>query len=160
LGTIWTINGVMDLLTALGAEDEIVDEAVAALERANLTHYAEIDAAERRARIARLLELVTTCVRARDLIPIVDHAKQVATERFHAGFDISEVQCAFNVLEETIWLRIVKSVPSTEMVEAVGLLTTVLGAGKDALARTYVSLSSKQHVPTLDLSALFQGGHR
>ena len=103
---------------------------------------------------------MTTCVRARDLIPIVDHAKQVATERFHAGFDISEVQCAFNVLEETIWLRIVKSVPSTEIVEAVGLLTTVLGAGKDALARTYVSLSSKQHVPTLDLSALFQGGHR
>jgi hypothetical protein len=42
------------------------------------------------------------------------------------------------------------------LAEAAGLLTTVLGAGKDALARTYVSLASEQHVPSLDLGALFQ----
>ena len=150
----------MDLLTVLAAEDEIVDEAASALDRAHLTHYAVVDEDERRSRLSRLLELVTTCVRSRDLIPMVDHAQQVATERFHAGYDISEVQCAFNVLEETVWLRLLANVPTSEMVEAVGLLSTVLGAGKDALARTYVSLASKQHVPTLDLSALFQGGHR
>ena len=38
-----------------------------------------------------------------------------------------------------------------------GLLSTILGFGKDALARRYVSLSSQRHVPTLDLSALFAG---
>ena len=149
----------MDLLTMLAPADEIVDEAATAIERAHLKHYATIDADERRARLARLLELVTNCVRSRDLIPMIDHATQVATERFHAGYDISEVQCAFNVLEETIWLRLVDNMPSSEMVEAAGLLSTVLGAGKDALARTYVSLASRQHVPTLDLSALFQGGN-
>jgi hypothetical protein len=148
----------MDLLTVLSAEDEIVSDSAAAVERAHLKHYGVIDADERRARLARLLNLVSTCVRSRDLVPMVDYARQVATERFHAGYDISEVQTAFNVLEETIWLRLVDSVPSSEMVEAVGLLTTVLGAGKDMLARTYVSLSSKQHVTSLDLSALFQGG--
>ena len=58
-----------------------------------------------------------------------------------------------------MWLRLVNNVSSDEMVQAAGLLTTVLGAGKDALARTYVSLASQQHVPTLDLSALFQGGN-
>jgi hypothetical protein len=146
----------MDLLTLLAAEDEIVDEAAAALERANLAHYAATEASERRDRLRRLLDLVTICVRSRDLIPMVDHATEVATERFHAGFDISEVQAAFNVLEEILWRRIVTSVPSGDLAEAAGLLTTVLGAGKDALARTYVSLASKQHVPTLDLQALFQ----
>lgn len=152
------MNDGMDLLTVLAAEDEIIEEAAAALERANLKHYAATDATERRARLRRLLDLVTRCVGSRDLIPMIDHAKQVATERFHAGYDISEVQCAFNVLEETLWQRLVTSMPSGELAEAIGLLTTVLGAGKDALARTYVSLASEQHVPTLDLSALFRVG--
>ena len=148
----------MDLLTLLAAEDEIVDEAAAALERANLKHYAETDDAERRARLRRLLELTTRCIGSRDLIPMIEYSTQVATERFHAGYDISEVQCAFNVLEESLWQRLVAGVPSSELAEAAGLLTTVLGAGKDALARTYVSLASKQHVRTLDMSALFRVG--
>jgi hypothetical protein len=33
----------------------------------------------------------------------------------------------------------------------------VVGAGKDALAREYVSMASHRHVPSLDLSALFRG---
>ena len=148
----------MDLLSVLAAEDEILDDAAGALERANLTHYAATDASERRERLGDLLGLVTTCVESRDLIPMIDHATRVAGDRFHAGYDISEVQCAFNVLEETIWQRLVGTVPSDDLAEAAGLLTTVLGAGKDALARTYVSLASKQHVPSLDLSALFQMG--
>ena len=41
--------------------------------------------------------------------------------------------------------------------EAIGLLTTVLGFGKDAVARKYLSLACKRHVPSLDLSALFAG---
>jgi hypothetical protein len=146
----------MDLLTVLGAEDEITDEAAAALERANLKHYAAADAAERHDRLRRLLHLVVVCVTSRDLIPMVDHATEVATERFHAGFDIGEVQAAFNVLEEVLWARIVDGVPTSDLAEAAGMLTTVLGAGKDALARTYVSLASQQHVQTLDLRALFE----
>jgi hypothetical protein len=34
-------------------------------------------------------------------------------------------------------------------------LNTILGYGKDTLARRYVSLASARHVPTLDLSAYF-----
>jgi len=34
---------------------------------------------------------------------------------------------------------------------------TILGSGKDALARTWVSLATSQHVPSLDLTALFEG---
>jgi len=47
--------------------------------------------------------------------------------------------------------------PPDELAEAVGLLSTILGFGKDALARTYVSLASHRRVPSLDLSALFSG---
>ena len=42
--------------------------------------------------------------------------------------------------------------------EAFGLVSTVLGAGKQALATTYVALvSQNQDVHSLDLTALFKG---
>jgi hypothetical protein len=70
------------------------------------------------------------------------------------------VQTAFNTLEEAMWKRVVADVPPAELAEAIGLLSTTLGFGKDALARRYVSLASARHVPTLDLSALFVGTER
>ena len=85
------------------------------------------------------------------------YAGSVARDRFSAGFDISEVQAAFNSLERTTWHRLVADVPHSELARAVGLLSTVLGAGKDVLARTYVSLATEHHVPSLDLTALFDG---
>jgi hypothetical protein len=56
-----------------------------------------------------------------------------------------------------MWRRVVAEVPAADLAEATGLLTTVLGFGKDALARSYVSLASRRHVPSLDLTALFRG---
>ena len=56
-----------------------------------------------------------------------------------------------------MWRRVVAAEPPDALAECIGLLSTVLGAGKDALARTYVSLASHRRVPSLDLSALFEG---
>jgi hypothetical protein len=47
--------------------------------------------------------------------------------------------------------------PTDDLLEAAGLVGTILGAGKDALARAWVSLATSQHVPSLDLTALFDG---
>jgi hypothetical protein len=146
----------MDLALLRSDRSAIVDEAAAALDRAQLAHYAAAEADERRARLARLFDLVVECVEARDLIPMIDYSEQVASERFHAGYGIAEVQTAFNVLEQAMWDHVVSQVPPEELAEAIGLLTTVLGAGKDALARRYVSLATRTRVPTLDLSALFR----
>jgi hypothetical protein len=105
-----------------------------------------------------MLELLAESVRVRDLVPVIDFAERVASERFHAGWDIGEVQTALNVLEETIWNRVVAGVSKDDLAEALGLVTTVVGAAKDTLARTYVSLATEKHVPTLDLNALFSAG--
>lgn len=149
------MRDVIEVLTTEG--DAIVDSAAAALERSNLPHYAAAGTDAARERLAQLLTLVVTSVHTRDLVPIVDYATQIARERFDAGFDIREVQAAFNVLEEAAWARVVDAIAPRDLAEAVGMVTTVIGAGRDALAREYVSLASKQHVPTLDLSALFRG---
>jgi hypothetical protein len=88
---------------------------------------------------------------------MIAHAEAIARERFDSGFDLSEVQTSFNVLEETIWKRILKSLPASDYAEALGLVSTVLGAGKDTVARTYVTMASKTKTRTLNLQSLFSG---
>ncbi len=147
---------VIEVLTQKG--EVIVSAAATALDRSHVPHYAEAGPDTARDRLQRLLELVLECVTDRDLVPMTDHAAHVAKERFEAGYDIREVQTAFNVLEEAIWAEVVTAVPPERLAEALGLVGTVLGVGRDTLASTYVSLATRQHVASLDLSALFRGG--
>ncbi len=50
-----------------------------------------------------------------------------------------------------------RCLPAKSFALGIGLIGTVLAAGKDALARAYVSHATRPHVPTLDLSRLFAG---
>ena len=136
----------------------IVDDAAAALERSHLAHYEEAGTDERRRRVQSLFDVVLTSLRQRDLVPIHGYAEAVARERFEAGVSIAELQTAFNVLEEALWQRVVSATDAGELADAIGVVATVLGAGKDSLARTYVELATARHVPSLDLTALFRGG--
>jgi hypothetical protein len=128
------------------------------LSSAHAAHYEASGAQFTRARLGTLYDLVLEAIDHRDLTAISAYAHDVAAERFDAGFDISEVQLAFGSLEAAMWRCLVAGESPDQLVEAVGLLGTVVGAAKDSLAQTYVSLAAKRHVPTLDLSALFKGG--
>jgi len=139
---------------------DVLDEAFAALKRSHPAHYDQAGDAFTRDRLASLFDLVVTALHDRELAPVGAYCEEIASRRFSAGFDITEVQTAFNTLEEAMWRRVVVGVPGPELAEAVGLLSTVLGFGKDALARRYVSLATARHVPSLDLSALFDGTER
>ena len=148
----------MNLLDMLHQQETlIIDEAADALNRSHLKHYTAAGAAWNRERLADLFRLTRDCVAGRDLIPLLTYMEQIAQERFAAGFDIHEVQTAVNVLEESIWRHISQTLPPADLAEAFGLVGTVLGAGKDALARAYVSLASQSKAPSLNLSALFAG---
>lgn len=89
------------------------------------------------------------------LLPIKEYAAQIAKERFDAGFDLHEVHTAFNTLEEELWNRVTKNIAPENLGEALGLISTVLGAGKEELALSYVTLASKTRTPTLNLTELF-----
>ena len=148
----------MDVVALLEQlKPDVIDDAWAAVQRSHAVHYEDAGEQVTRQRLADLYELVVSAIRDRDLTPVNAYAEAVAEERFNAGFGISEVQIAFNALEEATWRRLLTAEPSTDVVEPIGLLSTVLGAGKDELARAYVSLASRSHVPSLDLSAMFRG---
>ncbi|MGD0984068.1 MAG: hypothetical protein ABSA65_09675 [Acidimicrobiales bacterium] len=148
----------MELIAVLNdARAEILDEAAEAVLRSHLGHYKASGPEELRSRLEALFDIVVDCLRSRNLDQVSRYAERVGRDRFTSGFGIGEVQTAFNVLEESMWHHVVAGVPTDELVESLGLLSTVLGVGKDELARTYVSLASHEHVPSLDLRALFEG---
>lgn len=139
---------------------DVLDEAFAGLKRSPVSHYEHAGDEFTRDRLGELFDLVVTALHDRQLAPVSAYCEGIAERRFGAGFDISEVQAAFNTLEEAMWRRVAEGVPTEELAESIGLLSTILGFGKDALARRYVSLATERRVPTLDLSELFEGTER
>lgn len=139
------------------ARDEVLEEAFGALQHTAPAHYEQQGESFTRARFGELFDLVVSTIGTRELGPLSTRVEGIATERFGGGFDISEVQAAFNALELAMWRRLVASTPPEELAESIGLLSTVMGFAKDALARRYISLASDRHVQSLDLSALFTG---
>ena len=117
--------------------ESILDAARTALTRMHTPHYQSIGEETVRERLSALFDMVVDGLAARDLGPIVAYAEQVATERFEAGYDLTEVQVAFNALEEATWAsvlheldllplqrRSVSSVPSSEPVRMRWLANT------------------------------------
>lgn len=135
----------------------IVEDAEAALARSHARHYEAAGEAEVRRRLERLFDHLLDGLRDRDLGPMIAYAQSLAEERFEAGYDLVEVQTAFNALEEASWRRVLADLDPSEFADALGLVSTLLGAGKDALARRYVSLAADTHAPSLDVRALFAG---
>src|SRR3990172_6490923 len=136
---------------------EILAEATESMHRSHVKHYESVGPEHTHQRLKALYVLTVRAVKERNLGPMIAHAETVARERFASGFDLWEVQTAFNVLEEAIWGRILKELAPAGYAEALGLISTVLGAGKDTLARQYVSLASKSKAPSLNLQSLFTG---
>ena len=148
----------MTLVELLQAQsNEILKNAFESVKRSQLKSYDKSGDEHIHQRLKALFVLTARAIKERNLGPMIAHAETVANERFAAGYDLSEVQTAFNVLEESIWVDIVKYLPPAEYGEALGLVSTVLGAGKDSLARRYVSLASHSKATSLNLHSIFSG---
>ena len=135
----------------------IVTEAEDVLNRLHERHYEAVAPSEVKERLNMLYDQLADAVSERSLSSVIAYACTVARERFDAGYDLSEVQAAFNALEAATWTRIIADLEADELAEALGLVSTVFGAAKDALGRQYVSLATRSHAPSLDLRALFEG---
>ena len=135
----------------------ILNSAMEAMQKLHARHYDQAGTERLHQRLKALFTLIVRGIKDRNLTPMVNHAEAIAVERYTAGYDLWEVQAAFNALEESIWTHILREVPSNEYAEALGLISTILGAGKDALARRYVALAMKGNTATFNLQSLFSG---
>ena len=137
--------------------ERILTGAAEGLARMHVDHYERAGAEVVAERLRTLFDQLLGVIESRDLGPMLAYAGRVAEERFSAGYDLSEVQIAFNALEESAWATVLDCLDASGYAEALGLVTTALGAGKDQLARAYVSRAAGTRAPSLDLRALFAG---
>jgi hypothetical protein len=142
----------MDVIELLSKkESEIVDQATDAIIGSNLRHYENADPAQTRERVKTLCDLTLECMVGKSTMPMIKYADKIAQQRFVSGFSLREVQTAFNVLEESIWDRILNEMQPVEYESAVTLVNTPLRIGKESIARMYLSFISKNKVPSLDI---------
>jgi hypothetical protein len=145
----------IDFLTL--EREAIIEAAETTLGRVHPHHYEDAGAPEVRRRLEALFDRLLESLATHDLGPVFIHVHQIAEERFNSGYDLSEVQAAFNALEAAIWARVFATLRPDQFAQTLGLISTILGAAKDGLARGYVSLATHGHAPSLDLRALFAG---
>lgn len=149
---------IMDTIKLLEDNIEsIVDEAFESIEPVKLQGYTKVGETRTKNKLRKLLNETIRCIKEKSLIPMVEYTTEMAKERYNAGYDLYEVQTAINALEEAIWKKIFKEMKPEQYSEALGLTSTVLGAGKDNLATTYVELASKTKSKTINLQELFNG---
>ena len=125
------------------ARDKVVGETLAVLERRDQASRDAFSRADRRRDVQQLFELVQRCVREGHAEPIITPSQQIAAERFAAGIDLAEVQAAFAALEDVLWRHLAGTVSAGQQLETLRLVNVILGAGRDALARAYVSLAGR-----------------
>src|SRR5208282_1368424 len=82
------------------------------------------------------------CVRAGRAEPVIKPCEQIAAHSYAAGIDLAEVQETFTVLAEVAWRHLAGALAGEQLVQALGLLNAIVGAGKDAMARIYVALAT------------------
>ena len=124
------------------AEDQVIDEAVAALVRGDQACQSPLPDGRRR-EVRQLFRLVLRCVRADRAKPIIRPSEQIAAHCYAAGLDLAEVQGSVTVLAEVLWRQLAGALAGEQLVQALGLLTAITGAAKDAMARTYVALATR-----------------
>ena len=148
----------MDIIECLDQkQDEIIRSAFDSLLRSNLKHYSLSGANENWQRIEKLFDLTFQSIKNKNLIDMVEYSEKIARERYSSGYDLHEVHTAYNVLEEALWNVILKEIDPKDTGKALGLVSTILGTGKEALALTYISLTGQKKPGSLDLSELFKG---
>jgi methylmalonyl-CoA decarboxylase len=125
-----------------GVEDRVIDEAVAALTESDQARQSPLQDGRRR-EVRQLFRLVLRCVRAGRAKLIIRPSEQIAMYCYAAGIDLAEVQGSFTALAEALWRQLASALVGEQLVQALGLLTAITGAGKDTMARTYVALAAR-----------------
>jgi hypothetical protein len=137
--------------------NEVIVEATEAIKHSHSRHNGSERLEKTEQLLKRLYALTLQSVEEKNVAPMIEYVEKIPRERFSHGYDIYELQFAFNILEEAIWNRILRELSPIAFAKALGMISTVLGIGKDTMARSYVSLASKKMTPYIDYKILFEG---
>jgi hypothetical protein len=136
--------------------DGLIATAQEGVARAHLGHYEAAGAEATQARVRALIDVLIGSCRDHHLDGAVSYAAALADDRQSGGYPLVEVQTVINVTEEAVWKSILADTPTDQQGYALALVSTVLGAVKDALAQGYLAHVGS-HIVRLHVESLFSG---
>ena len=138
-------------------KDELILEANDVLNSKGLKNYKKSGKSINVLRLKSLYESILNAVEKQNMLSVIQYAEKIASERFNSGYEIYEVQTAFNALEEVIWKKIILILESNQVADGLRAVSTIMGAGKESLANSYVGFSRSTKTPAINQKALFEG---
>lgn len=151
------------LLDLVGARADALGSGLAdSLLAHDTPHYRDTPPDELRARCDRLVAAFLESLRRTGPEPFVGHVRAIVRERLAEGFQLREVQQALSSLEEQVWPVVAGAGGETAtVVKRLALVTSIVGRGKDELARAFIDQLEQcgARVSQLQrrLDALFKG---
>jgi len=148
----------MDIISLLEKNKEkVIEDSCRQINDVKLKGYTKVGSSITKQKLTSLYKKVIECASKKELMPMLHYTEKIAKERFASGYDLHEVQTAINALEENIWQIIFKNIKPDKLAESLGLVSSILGAGKDNLARNYVALATQTKASAINLQSLLSG---
>lgn len=138
-------------------KEKVIEDSCRLINEVKLKGYTKEGSSITKQKLTNLYKKVIECANKKELIPMLNYTEKIAKERFASGYDLHEVQTAINALEENIWQIIFKNIKPDKLAESLGLVSSILGAGKDNLARNYVALATQTKASNINLQSLLSG---
>jgi hypothetical protein len=113
-------------------------------------HYDALDAAALAGRCRRLADTFVSALQG-DAPLFVEYVRRITRERMAEGFYLPEIQQALSLLEAGAWRIVVDRSNVASLVRNLVVVTGVVGAAKDELARVFL-----EHSRTLSAAARVQ----
>jgi hypothetical protein len=134
--------------TVEAEEERIVEEIFRQVRLSRSWHYR----AEERPLLAERCALLVREFRrslSEDSARLADHVCSIAVERIAEGYRLRELQLALSILEQELWRLCDRALADRdELLEALSLVSWIVGHAKDELARTYLDLKERAEART------------
>lgn len=141
------------------AQARLANAVLESLRSSHAPHYRTADVDVLRDRAEVLAERLV-CSVTDESAALVNHVRRIAEERMDEGYALEEVQLALNVLEGEAWAVTVEAAGAgagaPELVAQLSLLTSVVGAAKDQLARVYYARKQMAEMRVVELERMVE----
>ena len=119
------------------SEQSIVEKAAVNLGNYRLKQYEMAKLSEIEWWLGALFSALCDSIQQESLKPFLEYSEKLGKLRAEKGFDLKEVQIAYNLLEEHIWEVVLEKGNPKTRVEDLTQIAEIVAAGKDKLTKWY-----------------------
>jgi hypothetical protein len=123
--------------------DLILLDAMDSLGKAHLSHYDNLKPELARFRLSKLFEALVKSIETSSNVEITNFIGKISGERYELGFELYEVQTVINILEESLWKKIMIFVDEDKQISAMKQVSEILTTAKERLVIEYSQVSKK-----------------